>query len=155
MFISWVKKENKYPKLKINSNHETCHSSPIFQVIWICSTKLSKKMISIQTWWAQSSHFKQNCACQPWKLCAWSLHCKALSKHGGLVDHALKLALLIGSTYASKQTFPLMTPQKEHLWSSMIDTTLTLWDALTKAMSAISGLEAMIPGDDTRCGLHS
>lgn len=57
------------------------------------------------------------------------------SKYGNLVDHALKLASLFGSTYVCEQTFSLMTLNKNRLRSSMTD--MTLRDVLKTATSAM------------------
>ncbi|KAM7310458.1 hypothetical protein ISCGN_007366 [Ixodes scapularis] len=58
------------------------------------------------------------------------------SKYGNLVDHALKLASLFGSTYVCEQTFSLMTLNKNRLRSSTTD--MTLRDVLKTATSAMT-----------------
>lgn len=57
-------------------------------------------------------------------------------KYGNLVDHALRLSSLFGSTYACEQTFSLMTLNKNRLRSAMTD--MTLRDVLKTATSAMT-----------------
>ncbi|KAM7302595.1 general transcription factor II-I repeat domain-containing protein 2-like [Ixodes scapularis] len=58
------------------------------------------------------------------------------SKYGNLVDHALKLASLFGSTYVCEQTFSLVTLNKNCLQSSMTDMTLRdVFKTVTGAMT--------------------